>query len=442
MTSKITTGESKSGFAPSAEKRASCRYWRKPFLRIAAVLVGMGICASARLLHAETNVAEPVYSANRFLVVVETSRAMQRHTNALVQIVRRLVGSSIAAQAHGGDTLGLWTYNEDVYTGVVPLQRWSKGSSADIADRIAGFLGAQKFEKAARLDKVISALERLNKNSQFITVILVCLGDKDVDGTPFDGTINQFFRSWRNKEEDAGAPFVIALRGQAGTFVDCTLNPSPWPAELPALPKELLTPLKPVPPVATITNKPPASAVPPLIVSGRKHDTAQVNPSTLPATPAISTGSVAATKLPGVLPGSPTLARDSALLPAGTTPTPEPTSKVASGSSAGAATATDTVNSSRPAVATGGNPVSGADPTSATTAPTLVPNSFRKEPAAQLPTSEAVAALPAQSNHLALVVTGIVTLLALIGAVILWRARPRRTTDTSIITESFDRRKS
>jgi len=433
--------------------------------------MGLGICASAPLLHAQTNGPGPIYPANRYLVVVETSRAMQRHTNAVVQIVRRLVGSSIAAQAHGGDTLGFWTYNEDVYTGVVPLQRWSKGSSADITDRIAGFLRAQKFENVARLDKVIPTVDRLNKHSQFITVILICLGDKDIEGTPFDGKINQFFRSWRNKEQDAGAPFVIALRGQGGTFVDCTLNPSPWPADLPALPKELLTPLKPVPPMATVTNKPPAAAVPPLIVSGHKHDTSQSTTSTLPAPPVTSIGSVAGTSSPPALPASPSVARDSASTFPGTTSATEPTGKLASGSSTGATIPAGAVSSSPPTGATGGNPVSGAAPELASAPATLAPNTTRQEPPPQLSSqaaadsrslekvrhlpsapvsvsnatgiaaSEAVAAPPAQSNHLALVVTGVVTLIALVGAVILWRTRPRQTTDTSIITESFDRRK-
>jgi len=470
MTSKITTGESKSGFGRSAEKTARCGLRRKPLLRIAAILVGLAICASGSLLNAQTDGPGLVYPANRYLVVVETSRAMQRHTNALAQIVRRLVGSNIAAQAHGGDTLGFWTYNEDVYTGVVPLQRWSKGSSAEIADRIDGFLKAQPFEKLARLDKVIPPADRLNKHSQFITVILICLGDQDVQGTPFDGKINQFFRSWRNKEQDAGAPFVIALRGQAGTFVDCTLNPSPWPVDLPALPKELLTPVKPIEPVAaaTVTNKPHAAAVPPLIVSGHKHATtpATTSTSTLPATPVTSTGPVAATSSSPALPVSPTVARDGASSLAGTTSPTEPTSKVASGPSAGSFVPTEPVNSSPPTVATGGNPGPGWATSSATLAANTAQQKAPAQPpsqaaagapnlekvsnlpsapvsvsnAAAVPTSEAVAAPAAQSNHLALVVTGVVTLIALVGAVILWRTRPRQTTDTSIITESFDRR--
>lgn len=428
MTSKITTRESRSGFATGAESRARWRFWRKPFLRMVAILVGLGMCAAAQWSPAQTNSPELVYPANRYLLVVETSRAMQQHTNVLFTIVRQLVGSKIAAQAHHGDTLGFWTYNEDVYHGVLPLQKWSMGNTADITERVAGFLSAQKFEKVARLDKV--TLDRLNKNSQFITVILICLGDTDVQGTPFDDTINQFLRTWRKKEHEAGAPFVIALRGQAGTFVDYTLNPSPWPAELPVLPKELLTPSTPVQPVAAATNKPPAPTVPSLIVSGRKHQTTQTNESAVPATLVTSTGSAAATNAPASIPGSPLAS------PIG--------------------------SSSPPTVTTAGNPASEAPPASAANPATLAANTRGQPASPQLTTSpalekhsepgrasnaagpqtaEATAGPPAQTGHLALVVTGVVSVIALLGAVILWQARPRRTADTSIITESFDRRK-
>jgi hypothetical protein len=439
MTSKITTGGSKSGFATGVENRASCRFWRKPFLRMAAVLVGLGIFAHAQWLPAQTNSTEPIYPANRYLLVVETSQAMQRHTNALVQIVRQVVGSAIGAQAHRGDTLGVWTFNEDVIGGVLPLQRWSKGNAAAITNRVASFLRAQKYEKVAHLDKVFPAMDRLKTNSEFITVIVVCLGDTDIQGTPFDATINQFLRIWRTKEQDAGAPFVIALRGQAGTFVDYKLNPSPWPAELPALPKELLTPLKRVQPVAVVTNKPPVPTVPPLIVSGHKHETTQANASAVPATPVTSTGSGDATNAPTPLPVSP----------------PAVTKEGAQA----VVTAVDTGSISklagdpRPAATAHGGDTNSSLPT-VTTPPATPTNSLavekvrdpRPAPApamnAAVPqTAEALGVPPSQSRHLALIVTGVVSLMALLGAVILWRARPRRTTDTSIITESFDRRK-
>ena len=183
----------------------------------------------AQVARAQTNSQSAKYIPNRFLVVVETSRGMQRRSEAMVRAVQELLSSAIAAQAHRGDTLGVWTYNEDIATGVLPLQQWSPETREAISARVVGFLQAQKFEKRANLEKVVSALDRINKNSQFITVVLICLGDTNIQGTPFDSRINQFFQTWRVQQQDAGTPFVIALRGQGGVFVDCSMNPSPWP---------------------------------------------------------------------------------------------------------------------------------------------------------------------------------------------------------------------
>jgi hypothetical protein len=48
---------------------------------------------------------------------------------------------------------------------------------------------------------------------------------------------------------------------------------------------------------------------------------------------------------------------------------------------------------------------------------------------------------PNHPNYLVLGVTAFGTVTALLGAVILWRTRRRNIRDTSLITESFDRRK-
>jgi hypothetical protein len=406
---------------------------------MAAVLVGLGIFAPVPWLSAQTNSPEPIYPANGYLLVVETSQAMQRHTNALVQIVRQVVGSAIAAQAHRGDALGIWTFNEAVYGGVLPLQRWSKGNASAITDRVAGFLKVQKFEKLAHLDKVFPAMDRLKENSHFITVILICLGDTDIQGTQFDGTINQFLRTWRTKEKDAGAPFVIALRGERGTFVDYKLNPSPWPAELPALPKELLTPLKPVQPVAVVTNKPPAPTVPPLIVSGRKHETTQATASAVPATPIASTGSGEATNAPGSLAVSPPAVTKEGAQAVGTAVDTGSISKLAGDRRPAATTHGGDTNSSLPTVTT--PPATPTNSLAVEKVRDLQPAPATATNAAGPQTAEALGVPPSQTRHLALIVTGVVSLMALLGAVILWRARPRSPTDTSIITESFDRRK-
>ena len=197
---------------------------------------------------------------------------MLHRSDAMAQTVQDLLRAALPTQARRGDSLGIWTFNEDLFTGLIPLQQWTPETQKIVTDRTVGFVRAQKLEKKSRLDKVILALNKVVRNSPFITVILICVGDEEVHGTPFDQRINGFFQSWHQQQLDARTPFVIAMRAQAGVFVDCSMNPAPWPAELPALPKELFMPIPLARPAISETRKPATSSVPPLIISGRKRE--------------------------------------------------------------------------------------------------------------------------------------------------------------------------
>ena len=442
MTSKIITDESGTDFAIGAKKRV--RFPRSPWLGLALTLAAVWVCRLPLLSAGQTNASAPAYLPNRYLLVVETSKAMQPHKVTVAQLVDRLVNSAIASQAHPGDTIGVWTYNDELYAGGLPLQKWSAPTPSAISDRISKFLSDHKFEKTAQLEKVIPALNRLNKNSQFITIILVCRGDKDIEGTPFDAIINQFFRTWRLKEEDAGAPFVIALRGQAGAFVDYTLNPSPWPPELPVLPKELLTPLKPAPIATLATNKPAAARLPPLIVSGHKRDASQDAPSVQPAQPVTANASTVVSNSSAL--SQPALPAAQTAPLASRNENSGPGTKVESNQTSAPMTASVPANAGA-----GTSSVPGASSLiSATNSSALIENTGKSERpsvmaanngSAAAITPPAAAVAPSPTRRLALIVTGTVTFLAIVGAVILWKARPQRTAETSIITESLDRRK-
>ncbi|HZR18086.1 MAG TPA: hypothetical protein VFE51_12395 [Verrucomicrobiae bacterium] len=419
------------------------------------------VCLAALPLLAagQTNSPALIYPKNRYLLVVETSRAMQRRADVMALAVRELLNSAVAGQARRGDTLGVWTFDEDLHTGLLPLQQWSPDSQAAITDRIVGFLKAQKFEKHARFDKVVPAVEGLARNSQFITVLLVCSGEADIHGTRFDQRINEFFRTWRLQPQDAGTPFIIALRAQSGTFVECAMNPSPWPAELPALPKELLTPVPSAQPMIAPSQKPVTSSVPPLIISGKKRA-----PAPAPADPGAPKPQVTATLSPtNPLPSTQTLppAQPAPILPANTAPA-EPAS------ASPAVTASTTPNTRGPLPDSspgqrGSSQVqapSVADSRPTTSAP---PGLVTLSPAAQQPSEASehkdtpALVTPAVSNRepvqvatsvpvnkslyrATLIFMGLVSLLAIGTAIWFWRLRTRRTHETSLITESFDRR--
>src|SRR5262249_36925396 len=71
--------------------------------------------------------APPKYGtiSSRFLLIVETSRPMHRNSDATIKTVTSLLYSGFSHQIKQGDTLGIWTYNQQLYAGRIPLQRWS-----------------------------------------------------------------------------------------------------------------------------------------------------------------------------------------------------------------------------------------------------------------------------------------------------------------------------
>lgn len=237
------------------------------------LLFGLFFCPL--LVGAQTNHPPQSYPANRYLLVVETSRTMLNRSGAVVRTVQQSLGSAIARQARPGDTLGVWTFDDELHTRLIPLQQWAPANQNTITKRIEGVVKAQKFDKKANFDRLLPALQHVVKVSPFLTVILVCSGDDQIHGTPFDERINNFFKSWHQQQVDARAPFVIALRAQAGGFVDCSMDSAPWPLQLPALPKELFVAAPaPVPRTKPAPAKPAPARVPPLIVIGKKHETA------------------------------------------------------------------------------------------------------------------------------------------------------------------------
>jgi hypothetical protein len=216
---------------------------------------------------AQTNRPAPP-PGNRYLLVVETSRAMAPRLDGTLQVVADLLNSGMAGQAERRDTIGLWTYNNDLHAGQFPLQDWSPGVRTNVAARVQGFIRAQKFEKKAQFDKVMPGLQQVVRDSEYITVIIISSGDAPLRGTPFDSRINQFYSTWRAQLQKARMPFIAVLRAQKGLLADCSVNATPWHAELPALPAELLA--------ARAARTAPAAkrqvpaALPPLVFTGHK----------------------------------------------------------------------------------------------------------------------------------------------------------------------------
>src|SRR5512143_1888884 len=86
------------------------------------VLAGLLLAAAPRVF-AQTNAA-PSRPANRWLLIVETSRSMERRAQAAQQMVNTLLLTGMNGQMHAGDTVGVWIYNDELYARGFELQTW------------------------------------------------------------------------------------------------------------------------------------------------------------------------------------------------------------------------------------------------------------------------------------------------------------------------------
>ncbi|HWX19070.1 MAG TPA: hypothetical protein VN578_04085, partial [Candidatus Binatia bacterium] len=163
---------------------------------------------------------------------------MKRRAHGVVESVQNLLGSSLKNQLRPGDTLGVWTYNERLYAGQFPLEQWTPETQPKVAVRLLGFLQDLTYEKKASFDKVVPELERVIRESEYITVILLSSGEEKMKGTPFDDRINAAYKQWQQESQKATGPLVTVLRAKAGKFTDWLVTPASWPPELPPLAPE------------------------------------------------------------------------------------------------------------------------------------------------------------------------------------------------------------
>jgi hypothetical protein len=258
--------------------------------------LGLIGCLIAPQAWPQTNAARYGTISSRFLLIVDTSRPMHRRSDATIKTVTSLLYSGFSHQIKQGDTLGIWTYNQQLYAGRIPLQRWSTPLHHEIVSDTLDFLKSQKYEKQPAFSSVRPGLDKVIKDSEFITVILISSGEDAISGTPFDDKINEFYKNWKTDQEKARLPFVTVLRAKRGTFTGYAVVPVPWQVEIPAWPVE--TNAAPVV-VAASPAKAQAAPAQALIFTGKKSKPAgSTNSSDTVAAPSESTPAATTTRPP------------------------------------------------------------------------------------------------------------------------------------------------
>jgi hypothetical protein len=202
---------------------------------------------------------------------------MRPRIEGTLEEVQDLLASNMGGQLQRGDTLGLWTYNEKLLAGKFPLQTWSPQNQKEIAARVNDFLKKQSFEKQADFSKVMPVLQGVIKDSDAITVIVVSSAQDNIQGTPFDQAINDYYRLSWSTQQDARMPVITVLQARQGRITDYTVGAAPGPIEIPKRTPEV---------VLTKTNaSAPASPLPaPTAVTRVSRTAAQAQPAPIPPT--------------------------------------------------------------------------------------------------------------------------------------------------------------
>jgi hypothetical protein len=226
-------------------------------------------------LHAQPS--EPA-GQGRILFIFDTSLAMKSRVEAVQKALNAMLATSLHGQLHTGDSIGVWTFNQDLQTASFPLQSWSADDAVKIAASLTKFVGGQRYAKTARFEALQPLLNQVVQGSGRLTVLIFCDGTVKAAGTPFDAGINQAFQQKLADQSKAHEPFIILLRSQRGKFTGCTLSFPPAPLNIPDFP-----PLPAPPPAPKVTNLPPpkvTSVVPSLFITGTKVSTNPLPPET------------------------------------------------------------------------------------------------------------------------------------------------------------------
>lgn len=384
--------------------RKNYRQW---LAAIALVLAGASVVAATPA----TNAPAPPQPA-RWLLVVDTSAAMEKRAQAMEGVIGELLLSGINGQMQPGDQLGVWTYNKELFAGIAPMQTWDPGRSNIIAGRSSRFVGRQKFQDRARLEVVIPELNRVAKESRQLTVLLFSDGSQKITGTPFDEAINEACAQRQPDLAQTRMPLVTVLRAERGHYIGQTVSFAPWPIEFP--------PFSPEPDSKPAAPSKPVEPMKSIIIGGAAKPAA-------PATNVLpETTSVVRTNVLTIAPVEPLT-----VVPVQPTPTVEPAPPAPAPKPEAGAPASPPIELAQ------------TPPPPATPAPHETLVAPPTPPPAPIAAAPAAVVEPVKTSALGprkwLLILGIGCMWVAIVLALIWVRRSRRAQSASLITRSFDR---
>ena len=264
---------------------------------------------------------------------------MRDRVKGIETVTYDLLTTAMHGNLRAGDTIGIWTFNNELRADEAPLLEWSPETAQSIMQHTMLFIDKHSYEKTAAFGDVLTNMLRVIKNSDVITVVLISDGTDPISGTPFDARLAAYYKTNRQPQKRAHMPVVTLFRGEKGTLTTNTVALAPQLLDIPAVPPPPVVVKAVVPIPAPVA---PPKPVPSLVIIGKKAETTFNPPLDLPehvdqvTLPAAVEPAPAATK-PEVAPPAPEPAPapkpeekpTPAAPPVAVAPTPAPSAPVA-----------------------------------------------------------------------------------------------------------------
>ena len=183
-------------------------------LILAALLTGTFLAPALRAQPAPQRVD------NRFLLIFDTSSDMRQRLPAVQKALDALLATSVNGQLHSGDSVGVWTFDQDLHAGQFPLQHWKPDDAPMIASNITKFVKKQHYLNKTGFDALQPLLNQVVQGSERLTVLIFCDGKGEIHGTPYDAGINQIFQQRQRERQKAHCQSSLGCaRNAANTSV-------------------------------------------------------------------------------------------------------------------------------------------------------------------------------------------------------------------------------
>ena len=173
---------------------------------------------------------------NRFLFILETSSGMTKLEHGGRQAIFDLIYSGVDGRMRRGDTYGIWPFNAQVFSGLVPMQTWDPQKRLEQASAVGRYLRSHKYEKDGNFPLLMKQIDSVVRGAQDVNIFVVTDGNTAFAGTAFDQLINAGFETNRMQVQGAKKPLVVTLVARQGAFTAASVTPAGDRIELAELP--------------------------------------------------------------------------------------------------------------------------------------------------------------------------------------------------------------